>query len=272
MPVVDLHTHSNFSDGTCSPQEVALAALKRGTQLLALTDHDTTDGTSQIAPWCAQHNLRFVHGVEISTREHDQLHFVGYNIDITNTQFQSFLAHNRQARKNRISQVIKQLQAAGVDLSEEYVFARAPHTVSRAHVADALKQKGFAHSRQEAFKRYLLQGQPGYVAPIGATALEAIAQIKKAGGLAVIAHPGIVSDHWEFPQWVEAGLDGIEVFYPAHSYGMRQDLLSLSRKYGLLATAGSDYHGPRGGRVTAPGIQIPQDHFNRLINKLFGNF
>ena len=270
MPLVDLHTHTHFSDGTSSPEEVVQAALKRGVQLFSLTDHDTTDGTARAAAVCQEHGLKFVYGVEISTGEYDQLHFTGYNIDITNTQFQSFLAQNRQDRKNRILKVVTQLQQAGVNLTSQEVFSCAANTISRVHVADALTQKKIAHNRQDAFKRFLVQGKPGYVAPIGASAVQAIAQIKKAGGLAVIAHPGIVSDHWDFPKWVEAGLDGIEVFYPAHGNGMRQDLLSLARKYGLFATAGSDYHGPRGGRVIAPGINLPQDHYNRLLNKLFG--
>jgi len=269
MPTVDLHTHSVFSDGTCTPEELIHSALKKGVQLFALTDHDTTDGTARAATLAHERNMRFVPGVEISTCEHDHLHFTGYNIDVNNTQFQAFLAHNREARQGRIKKVIAQLQAAGVDLTEEDVFSRAPNTVSRAHVADALKAKGFAHSRQAAFRQYLLEGQPGYVPAIGVTAVEAIKQIKKAGGLAVIAHPGMVTEHWNFPAWVEAGLDGIEVYYPAHSFAMRQELMYLADKYGLVITAGSDFHGPLGGRTTSPGMPLPQPYFDRLLSKLF---
>ena len=269
MPIIDLHTHSDFSDGTSSPEEVVQVAVKRGVQLLALTDHDTTDAVARAQAVAQAHHLRFVCGVEISTKDHDQLHFTGYNINIEDTAFQNFLAHNRQMRRQRIEQVIKQLQAAGINITNEDVFSLGTNTISRAHVADALKNKGYAVSRQIAFRNYLLQGQPGYVPAIGASALEAITYIKKAGGLAVLAHPGIVSDHWDFPAWKEAGLDGIEVFYPAHSFTMRQELLSLADKYGLFASAGSDYHGPKGGRISSPGIQIPQNHYNRLINVLF---
>lgn len=268
MPTVDLHTHSTFSDGTCSPEEVVHAALKRGVQLFSLTDHDTTDGTSRAAALAQTHGLRFVPGVEISTKEHDNLHFTGYGMDITSAPFQQFLAANRQARKNRIQQVIRQLQQAGVAITDEDVFSRAPNTVSRAHVADALQAKGYAPSRAIAFRQYLLQGQPGYVPAIGVTAAEAIRHIKQAGGKAVLAHPGIVSEYWNFPAWVDAGLDGIEVFYPAHSFTMRQELLHLADKYGLFVTAGSDYHGPKGGRILKPGIPLPKNHFDRLLSKL----
>ncbi len=179
------------------------------------------------------------------------------------------MAQNRENRKNRIRQIIRQLQEAGVPITEEDVFKRAPNTVSRAHVADALKENGVVPSRQEGFRRWLVQGQPGYVPSAGVTAVEAIRHIKRAGGVAVIAHPGIVAEHWNFPAWTEAGLDGVEVFYPAHTFTMKQDLLALTRKYGLLATAGSDYHGPRAGRITTPGMQIPEPHYNKLLRKLF---
>ena len=269
MPSVDLHTHSDFSDGTCTPEEVVHAALRRGVQVLALTDHDTTDGVARAAALAQERKLHFVVGVEISTRDHDHLHFTGYNIDVNNTEFQTFLADNRTARRGRIEQVIVQLQNAGVEITNEDVFSRAANTVSRAHVADALRAKGFALSRHAAFRKYLLEGQPGYVPAIGVSAVEAIRQIKRAGGLAVIAHPGLVSEHWDFPAWVEAGLDGIEVFYPAHSFAMRQELLYLADRYGLFATAGSDFHGAKGGRTTAPGMQLPKNHYDRLLSKLF---
>lgn len=269
MPKIDLHTHSDFSDGTCSPEEVVHAALKSGASLFALTDHDTTDGVRRAEAVCKEYRILFTAGVEISTREHDHLHFTGYNLNLDNPQFQAFLAQNRENRRNRIRQIIRQLISAGVNITEEDVFKRAPNTVSRAHVADALKANGVVPTRQEGFRRYLVKGQVGYVPSAGVTAVEAIRHIKRAGGVAVIAHPGIVAEHWNFPAWTEAGLDGIEVFYPAHTFTMKQDLLALARKYGLLATAGSDYHGLHGGRITSAGMQIPQSHYNKLLHKLF---
>jgi len=269
MPVVDLHTHSAFSDGTSSPEEVVLAALKSGVRVFALTDHDTTDGVLQAQEVCLAHRISFSAGVEISTRDHDHLHFTGYNLDLTNPSLQAFLANNRQRRKERIRQIIRQLNDAGIELTEEEVFSRAPNTVSRAHVADALKTKKLASSRQDAFRKYLVEGKAGYVKSAGVSAAEAIRFIKQAGGIAVIAHPGIVTDVWDFPAWKEAGLDGVEVFYPAHTYSMKQDLLNIAKKYGLFASAGSDFHGPKSGRTTTPGIQIPQNHYDKLLRVLF---
>lgn len=268
MPKADLHTHSVFSDGTTSPKEVVAAAQKTGVGIFALADHDTIDGVPQAQAECEARHIPFVPAVEISTREHDHLHFLGLNVDITNTRFRLFLENNRRLRVERIKKIIAQLQAAGLDITQEDVFSRAPNTVSRAHVADALKQKGIVPSRQEGFRRWLVPGQAGYVPSAGVTVLEAIGEIKHAGGLAVIAHPGLVMDVWNFPAWKEGGLDGIEVFYPAHTYTMKQELLKIARKYDLFATGGSDYHGPHSGRNSTPGISVPQPYYDRLLSKL----
>ena len=269
MATIDLHTHSDFSDGTSSPEEVVHAALKAGVKIFALADHDTTEGVARARTLCAEKGLLFTTGVEISTREHDQLHFTGYNLDIENAGFQAFLTKNRENRLNRIRQIITNLQQAGIEITEQDVFERASNVVSRAHVADALRAKGLATSRQDAFRQFLVPGKAGYVPAAGVTAIEAIQHIKQAGGIAVIAHPGISSSVWNFPAWKEAGLDGIEIFYPAHSYTLKQELLAIARKYDFLCTAGSDYHGPKGGRITTPGINLPEPYYSRLYSKLF---
>lgn len=268
MLKADLHTHSLFSDGTSSPEEVVYGAWKAGVKLFALADHDTTEGVLRAQAECAKRGMDWVSAVEISTREHDHLHFLGYRVDLTNRPFQDFLAQNRQNRVNRIKQIIRQIAQSGIDLTEEDVFSLAPNTVSRAHVADALKKKKIVPTRQEGFRRFLVPGQIGYVPSAGVSVVEAIQEIKKAGGLAVMAHPGLVQDVWNFPAWKEAGLDGLEVFYPSHSYTMKQELLKIARKYDLFATGGSDFHGPHAGRITSLGMSIPQPYSDRLLRKL----
>ena len=270
MLKVDLHTHSTFSDGTSSPEDVAYAACKAGVKVFALADHDTTDGVLRAQAACQKYNIDFVPAVEISTREHDHLHFLGYNIDLNNASFQNFLKANRDNRLNRIKKIIRQLAQSGVDITEEDVFSVAAHTVSRAHVADVLAKKKIVPNRQEGFRKYLIPGQVGYVSSAGVTVLEAIREIKKAGGLAVIAHPGLTQEVWNFPAWVEAGLDGLEVFYPSHSYTLKQELLKIVRKYDLFATGGSDYHGLHAGRITSLGINIPAPYSDRILRKLLG--
>lgn len=268
MLKADLHTHSIFSDGTSSPEEVAYGAWKAGVKLFALADHDTTEGVLRAQAECIKRGIDWVSAVEISTREHDHLHFLGYHVDLNNRPFQDFLAQNRQNRINRIKQIIRQIAQSGIDLTEEDVFSLAPNTVSRAHVADALKKKKIVPTRQEGFRQFLVPGQIGYVPSAGVTVVEAIQEIKKAGGMAVMAHPGLVQDVWNFPVWKEAGLDGLEVFYPSHSYTMKQELLKIARKYDLFATGGSDFHGPHAGRITSLGMNIPQPYSDRLLRKL----
>ena len=268
MLKADLHTHSYFSDGTSSPEEVVYEAWKTGVRLFALSDHDTTDGVLRAKAECEKRGVSWVAAVEISTREHDHLHFLGYHIDLTNAPFQQFLKQNRDNRVLRIKKIIKQIADSGVDLTEEDVFSLAGNTVSRAHVADALKKKKIVSSRQDGFRRFLVPGQVGYVPSLGVTVVEAIREIKKAGGLAVMAHPGLVQEVWNFPVWKEAGLDGLEVFYPPHSYTLKQELLKIARKYDLFATGGSDYHGPSAGRITSPGMNIAQPYSDRLLHKL----
>ena len=137
-----------------------------------------------------------------------------------------------------------------------------------AYKAMQMKEKLTREKNREPTVEEIAKGLEQPVESV-VTALEAIAHIKRAGGIAVIAHPGIVAEHWNFPAWTEAGLDGVEVFYPAHTFTMRQDLLAITRKYGLIATGGSDYHGPHGGRNSTPGMQIPQSHYDKLLRKLF---
>jgi predicted metal-dependent phosphoesterase TrpH len=127
-------------------------------------------------------------------------------------------------------------------------------------------KKGIISSRQEGFKKYLTEGRAGYVPSQGPTAAEVIFQIKQAGGKAFIAHPGVVKEIWNFPAWVNAGLEGVEVYYPSHSHETRQHLLMIAKKYNLLVSGGSDHHGEKSGRYNNPGMEVPQAVFDTLGN------
>ncbi|MDR0734935.1 MAG: PHP domain-containing protein [Elusimicrobiota bacterium] len=264
MPVIDLHAHTKYSDGTTAPAEVVSAYIRAGVQMMAITDHDTTAAVEEARKKASAAGLLFVDGIEISTREHDYLHILGYRIDIKNKTLNKFLEDNRAARFERVRGIIKKLQAAGVNISEEEVFALVKTTPSRAHVADALKKKGIVSSRHEGFCKYLTEGRAGYVPSPGPVAAEVISQIKQAGGYAFIAHPGVIQEAWDFPRWTTNGLDGLELYYPSHSFEMRQELSAIAKKYGLLVSAGSDHHGEKSGRRNTPGMQAPQEVFDKL--------
>lgn len=268
MPLVDLHGHTKYSDGTTTPSEVVHAYIKAGVQMMAVTDHDTVDAVEESQKKAQAAGVLYVPGVEISTKEHDYLHILGYNIDITDKNFNAFLKENRDNRNIRVKNIIKKLQETGLDITEEDVFSLVKTVASRAHVADALKKKKLASSRQEAFRKYLVEGRPGYEPSRGPGVAQVIAEIKKAGGKAFLAHPGVIKDQWNFPLWVNAGLEGIEVFYPSHSYEMRQDLLIIARKYNLIVSAGSDHHGEKSGRYNKPAMEVPQEIFEKLKKAL----
>ena len=268
MPIADLHAHTRHSDGTNSPSEVVYYYKKAGVRLMSVTDHDTLSANKEASQKAKEAGILYVNGVEISTKEHDHLHFLGFNVDPENKVLQEFLEFNRSQRNERVKGIIKQLRDAGVDIEEQDVFCLVKTVASRAHVADALKKKKIVPSRQEGFRQFLVPGQVGYVPSTGVTVVEAIREIKLAGGKAVMAHPGLTKDVWNFPPWVEAGLDGLEVFYPSHTYTLKQELLKIARKYDLFATGGSDYHGPHAGRITTLGISIPPPYSDRLLRKL----
>ncbi|MFA6583680.1 MAG: PHP domain-containing protein [Elusimicrobiaceae bacterium] len=267
--LVDLHTHSYYSDGTSSPSEVVKHAVRRNVEILALADHDTVDGVAEARGEARRLNIRFIPAVEISTCLHDHLHILGYGINTAHAPLIEFLQECRKKRIVRIRTITQQLQAENVLLDYEEVAACARNTVSRPHVADLLVKKGYAVSRQDAFRKYLTPGKPGYVQPSGPDIFETMAQITSAGGVPVLAHPGIVQSRWDFPAWTNAGLRGIEVYYPLHKTSMMNTLEDVAEKYGLFITGGSDYHGPDSGREKEAGIRVPEAAYNKLEELFF---
>lgn len=269
MSLIDLHAHTKLSDGTSTVAEVVYTYNAAGVEMMSLTDHDCIDGLAQARKKAQEHNILFVNGVEISTREMDHLHFLGFNIDPENKNLQQFLAKNVESRTYRTREIIKKLQNQGLDISEEDVFRLVKKVPSRAHIADCLRNKGYGSSRQDVFRHYLIKGCPSYVPSMGATAQEAISVIKEAAGKCFIAHAGLIKDNWSFDKWVSWGLDGIEVYYPSHHEVMRNTLLEIVKKYNLLISGGTDFHGKKSGRCIKPGMEVPQEVFDKLQETFF---
>ncbi|MDD2772545.1 MAG: PHP domain-containing protein [Elusimicrobiales bacterium] len=270
MPTLDLHTHSDQSDGTCSPAEVVRGAARRGVSLLALTDHDTVSGCAEAAAEAERLGVAFVRGVEISTRLDDHLHILGLGVDVGEKGLKAALGFALAKREERVRRTVSQLNEAGIEADFARVRARAKGSLSRAHVADYLRATNRAQTRQDAFRKYLVPGRPGYVAGMGLDVNETIAAIRGAGGAAVLAHPGIVMSVLDLPAWRTAGLGGLEAFYAAHTEEMTRRLLSLAAKYGLFVTAGSDYHGPASGRENSIGVNVSEEDFASMKKSLSG--
>lgn len=262
----DLHLHTHFSDGTYGPEELAALADQHGLKAVALTDHDTMEGCARAAAACLQRGIEFIPASELTAELDDvELHLIGYFLDCANERLQKELARFQQVRQQRIHEMAARLRQAGVPLQAESVFALANcRSPGRPHVARALVQQRLCGSLDEAFERFLKKGKPAWVPKCRMSALQAIELIHQAGGLAVMAHPGLNRTDDVIPILVKAGLDGIECFHTKHSTHATEHYLQIADKYSLLVTGGSDCHGMSKGKPLIGTIRIPYVYVERL--------
>jgi 3',5'-nucleoside bisphosphate phosphatase len=262
----DLHMHTTFSDGTFSPEEMAQAAQRHRLACVALTDHDTVAGCARMAAECARLGIEFVNATEL-TAEIDgvEVHILGYFIDLADAHFLENLVKFQHARQQRIRDMAARLQAQGIPLQAEAVFAIARcESPGRPHVARALVQAGLCGSMDEAFERFLKKHRPAWVPKFKISAYDAIELIHHAGGVAVIAHPALNKSDDIIPALVEAGIDGIECFHTRHSTAASEHYMLMAEHYGLAISGGSDCHGMNKGRPLMGGIKLPLIHVRQL--------
>lgn len=264
MPSINLHSHSRYSDGTLSPSELALEAAKAKVDHFSLTDHDVCGGWEELEPALKKLGIHYLYGIELSTSVHDNLHILGYGLNLKDQVFQAKLSEFRARRIERVKKMIALLVGQGFDVAFEELNTLPGRTYGRPHIADLMKSKGFVKTRQLAFKKYIAYGKPAYVPPSGPGIEEAIKTIKDAGGIAVLAHPGVVKNILDLGKWKEMGLDGIEAFYPAHTNVLTREFLDMAKTHGLLVTAGTDYHGPDTGRGEMFGFDLIEEFFGPL--------
>ena len=257
---VDLHIHSVFSDGTATLPELIQLAVDRQLTGLALTDHDTTEGVVEFLKQKKKKNLLTISGLEISAVHHGySLHILGYGIDPENPALCHWLDQLQQGRKERNQHILEKLKTLGLEITSQEVAGLSPQgQTGRPHIARLLTAKGYVQSVNDAFRLYLGKDKPAWCRRTSYTAAESIDIIHQAGGIAVLAHPGQLDPSMKKqPQLVrelcERRLDGLEIYYPAHTRIMQKKLLGLARKYDLLATGGSDYHGPHQSAGLAGG-------------------
>ncbi|MGB9722938.1 MAG: PHP domain-containing protein [Chloroflexia bacterium] len=254
----DLHTHSTASDGRLTPEGVVEQAAALGLQALALTDHDTVAGLDAAWEAARKQGLTFIPGLELSTDWDDgECHILGYWLDYRAPALVEVLEHFRESRLERGRRMVERLQALGVPISWEWVQERARGgTVTRAHVAEALLEKGYVATRQEAFERYLGIGRPAYVARHKLSPEEAVRLVRRFHGVPVLAHPTSVEPGrdwtddsrplhpWPFLERLrEAGLLGLEAYAGMGPPEASPRLVALAERYGLIVTGGSDFHG-----------------------------
>lgn len=248
----DLHCHSLISDGVLTPSALARRAAEGGVQLWSLTDHDELSGLADAQRACRELDLPFVAGVEISaTWAKRTVHIVGLNIDPGHEPLKKGLAAIRAGRVDRARQIGNRLEAMGVPNSYEGAlrYASNPQLVSRTHFARFLLEKGYCKTMQEVFDRYLGEGKSGNVRVDWATLEDAVQWIVGAGGRAVIAHPGRYTYNSTqagafFDAFKQLGGEGIEVVTGSHRPEQYQEYAQVARRYGFLASRGSDFHAP----------------------------
>lgn len=272
----DLHCHTVASDGALEPAAVVRLAAEHGVQTLAITDHDTLAGVAAAQAEGRALGVRVVVGVELSARTtHGSMHILGYFAEAAPPLLLARLAELRAGRVERAAKIVAKLAALGAPLDLEAVLARADGPVGRPHIADALIAAGHAHSRQQAFDRYLADGGPAWVASEGLAPIETLALIRESGGVSALAHPATLRlPDRQLAAIVQRlshhGLDAIEVHRPEHVPEQRHRYGRLAERFSLVASGGSDFHRLE-GRVR-PGDtgepSLPGDTIDRLWQRL----
>ena len=249
---IDLHTHSNVSDGTDTPAELVVAAREAGLDVVALTDHDTFDGLDRAVAAGHEHGVEVVHGMELScSRLGQSVHLLAYGADPEAAALAEEMVRVREGRSGRLRPVLEKLSALGVPVTEAEVRAQvgASPSVGRPHIADALVAAGWVEDRTEAFDRFLADGGPAHVGRYAIDVEHGIDLVHAAGGVAVIAHPwgrgraALLPTEYLTELVERHGLDGIEVDHQDHDAETRVELRALVDRLGVLGTGSSDYHG-----------------------------
>lgn len=252
MPCYDLHSHSTCSDGLLSPHELVCRAAQRGVDVLALTDHDELSGLEEARQAAREFSIRLIDGAELSVTWHGvTLHVLGLRIDPSCPRLIHGLAGIREGRSGRARRIGDALAAAGIPgaYPGALKFVTSERLISRTHFARFLVESGYVRETRDVFKHYLTLGKPGYVEHDWVTLPQAVDWIHAAQGQAVLAHPGRYKLNGEgvrklLAEFRDLGGDGIEVLSSSHTAAQNDEFLRHARVFGLLASSGSDYHGP----------------------------
>jgi len=256
---VDLHLHTNFSDGLLTPTQVVEKAKELGLRAVGITDHDTIDGISEAVEAGTRFGVEVVPGVELSSQYNGQdIHILGYYFDPDHPRFMEYLERFRKERYRRAAKMIKNLNHIGVYLTMAEVKEKAKGgCIGRPHLAEVLMEKGYVETFQEAFQRYIGHGSKVYEEKYKISPEEAIGLISEAKGLSFLAHAGYSVSDAAISYFIKSGLDGIEIVHPKFDARRTRHLQELAQSYGLLVSGGSDCHGGRDGRFYIGTYNVP---------------
>jgi len=268
--LIDLHTHTTASDGRCTPPELVSRASAAGVRVLSVTDHDTVAAWEAASTACAAAGIEWVPGIEISAiADGADVHVLGYFIDVHAPGLQSFLAEQRRRRIDRVRQMIDRLAALGISLDADAILGPGIEDSSKAAgrpwIARALVAGGHVETTNEAFERWLSRGRPAFVPRLGARPEDVFGRIHGAGGIASLAHPGLLGhDEW-IAGFASAGLDAVEAYHPKHDPASTLRYLGLADRLGLAVSGGSDYHADQARDAAEPGgVSLPREAYDNL--------
>jgi predicted metal-dependent phosphoesterase TrpH len=281
-PYIDLHCHSTASDGSLSPREVVRLGHSAGLSAMSLTDHDTVAGLPEAADEAAKLGIDFVTGIEISAEypAPGTLHILGYGIDPQSPVLREMTQKLVEGRDNRNPRIIARLQELGVAITMEEVEAESGGgVIGRPHIAAILVRKGYVSSVKQAFDKYLAPGGLAYFDKERLTPAQAIQCIRDSGGVAVLAHPVQLRTENDaqletfVKNLVDLGLAGLEILHSDHSAALVEKYRQLARRFGLIPTGGSDFHGRTKEKIQlgyVNGGRVPRELFEGLKEKLSG--
>jgi len=271
--LIDLHSHTNESDGSCFPAQLVDEAVRAGVTTLGITDHDTFAGYDQALAPAASAGLEVVCGIELSTKLHGQsVHLLGYFLGSDGLAgFREWILELQAARRERNVRLAARLRELGIDITIEEAEARGRGMTGRPHFAQIMVEKGYVRGFREAFDEYLDESAKAYVFRREPQFAESVERIRNAGGIASLAHP--IRVHADvpalMPELCDAGMNAIEAYHSDHKAEQTAMYLALAQQYGLLVTGGSDFHGDvKPGVVLGTGyggnLHVPEDLVERL--------
>ncbi|MBN2190670.1 MAG: PHP domain-containing protein [Candidatus Aureabacteria bacterium] len=248
--ICDLHIHTQFSDGIFSPEEIVEMGVSARLRAIAIADHDTVDGIPRAVKAAGGRNIDVIPAVEISAdSDEDEVHILGYFIDLNSGSIKSELKRLRGIRVERIYRMTDKLRELGISLNPEEIMENGhARSVGRPHIARALVKSGYVRNISEAFRKFIGEGCPAYVKKEKLSPGKCISFIKDAGGVPVLAHPGTVRSKDVLKDVIRSGIKGIEVYHPDHNSKAEIFYAGLAAQHGLIVTGGSDFHGPESAR------------------------
>ena len=244
QPKIDLHTHTNYSDGFNSPRELIDKARKKGIEVLSITDHDNLAAIKEATEYGKEVGMEIIPGVEISSDIMDrEIHILGYFVEPGNSEIEHYLEFFREERLKRADRIVRKLNLLGISLKLDDVLNIAKNSaVGRPHIAQAMVEHGFINSYFEAFNKYIGNGCIAQEKKVHVSPRSAFKIINDSGGLSFIAHPGNMPEHI-LKELIDSGVDGIEVIHPSHTPSIVRFYKGITNEYFLLESGGSDYHG-----------------------------